>query len=162
MGLGELFTEKFELIRGVVQHGHWDVYATGYARHLPWGYSDTTRARLNETTWGGGIGRSLWTEDGDRHSVFVMSFSDSHRTPQYIASYGWQRYWPAGRTWALGWGYFAFLFSREDVAGRIPLPALLPSASIRYRRWEAVGMYVPRISRDIKGDVFFVFGRVSL
>lgn len=160
--LGDLFTEKIDVIRATVQHGKWDVYASGYAWHLPWGYSDATRARLNETTWGGGFGRSLRTEDGDRHSVFVMGFSDSHRTPQYIASYGWQRYWPAARKLSLGWGYQAFLFSREDVAGSFPLPALLPCASIRFRRWEAIGMFVPRISRDIKGDVFFVFGRVSL
>ena len=160
--LGDLFTEKLDVIQVALQRGQWDLYASGYAWHLPWGYSDATRARLNETTWGGGFGRSLWTEDGDRHSVFVMSFSDSHRTPQYIASYGWHRYWSPHRKWSLGWGYLAFLFSREDVAGWAPLPGILPSASIRYRRWEAMGVFVPRVSRDIKGDVFFVFGRIAL
>jgi palmitoyl transferase len=157
-----MFSEKLDTINTAIRSGRWDGYVSGYAWHLPWGYSAATRARLNETTWGGGIGRSVKDADGDRHSVFFMAFVDSHRDTQFIASYGWQRYRSLTQDVSLGWGYMAFLFSRKDVANYTPFPAVLPCASIRYRRWEAVGLFVPRVSKDIKGDVFYVFMRVGL
>ncbi len=160
--LGGFFSEKLDAINATMRTGRWEAYVTGYAWHLPWGYSAATRGRLNETTWGGGFGRSMRDGDGDRHAVFFVASEDSHRESQFIVSYGWQRYWSPTRDFSLGWGYMAFLFSREDVANYLPLPAVLPCASIRYRRWEAVGLFVPRVSKDIKGDVFFVFMRVAL
>jgi palmitoyl transferase len=160
--LSGFFSDKLEAINAVARNGRWEAYVTGYAWHLPWGYDTATRHRLNETTWGGGFGRSVRDGDGDRHSLFVLGFSDSHRDAQFIASYGWQRYWPATRDLSLGWGYVAFLFSRKDVSNYLPYPAALPCASVRYRGWEAVGLFIPRVSKDIKGDVFFVFMRVAL
>lgn len=156
------FREKIDAIQTTLEEGRWDLYATGYAWHLPWGYRESTRTRLNETTWGGGLGRSWRTPDGDRHSVFVLGFADSHRDPQYIVSYGWERSWIARRDWGVGWGYQVFLFSRADVAKHAPLPAVLPCAVLRLGRWEAVGSFVPRVSRDIKGDVLFFFLRAPL
>jgi lipid IVA palmitoyltransferase len=160
--LAGFFSDKLDAINAAARAGRWEAYVSGYAWHLPSSYTAAARGRLNETTWGGGLGRSVRDGDGDRHSVFFMAFADSHRKPQFIASYGWQRYWPATRDWSMGWGYMAFLFSRGDVANHLPLPAALPCASLRYRKWEAVGLFVPRISKDIKGDVLYVFMRVAL
>lgn len=157
-----LFTEKLETISKAARTGRWDAYVTGYAWHAPWAYTDATRGRLNETTWGGGFGRSLRDDDGDRHSVYIMAFSDSHRATQFVAGYAWHRYWMRTPDSGVGLGYMAFIFSREDVANRWPLPAALPCVSVRWRRWEALGLFVPRVSKDIKGDVFFVFARIAL
>jgi hypothetical protein len=55
----------------------------------------------------------------------------------------------------------AFIFAREDVHGYTPMPGLLPCLSARGRWWEVIGLYVPRISEDIKGDVLFVFLRFN-
>jgi lipid IVA palmitoyltransferase len=162
LNLAGMFTDKVATIKEAVRAGDWEAYVTGYAWHLPYGYRDTTRARLNETTWGGGFGRTLRDEDGDRHSVYVMAFSDSHRKPQLNVGYAWQRYWNPTRNLGIGGGYLAFLFSREDVANHMPIPALLPCASIRYGGLEVIGLFVPRVSRDIKGDVLFVYLRVPL
>lgn len=161
-GLRDLFTAKLGSVQDAIQVGDWETYATGYAWHLPHGYQERVRDRLNETTWGGGFGRTIDDEDGDRHSVYVMAFSDSHRALQVNVGYGWQRYWRATRNVSLGAGYLAFFFSREDVANHLPIPALLPCASVRYGRIEVIGLYVPRVSRDIKGDVLFVYLRVPL
>ena len=157
-----MFTDKLVAINDAVRVGAWETYVTGYAWHLPYGYQDKTRSRLNETTWGGGFGRTLKDEDGDRHSVYFMAFADSHRDPQFNLGYGWQRYWSPTRKFSIGGGYLAFLFSRRDVANHLPIPALLPCASIRYGGVEVVGLFVPRISRDIKGDVLFLYLRVPL
>ncbi len=162
LNVAGMFTDKIATIKAAVRDGDWETYATGYAWHLPWGYKDATRARLNETTWGGGFGRTLEDEDGDRHSVYAMAFSDSHRQPQVNVGYAWQRYWQPTRKLAVGGGYLAFLFSREDVANHLPIPALLPCMSIRYAGVEVIGLFVPRISRDIKGDVLFVYLRLPL
>jgi lipid IVA palmitoyltransferase len=159
---GELFSGKVAAVSDAVRIGNWETYFTGYAWHLPYGYQATTRARLNETTWGGGFGRTIDDEDGDRHSVYLMGFSDSHRALQVNAGYAWQRYWSATRDVKLGAGYLAFFFSREDVANHLPIPAVLPCLSLRYRGLEMIGLFVPRVSRDIKGDVLFVYLRVPL
>ena len=160
--LREMFASKRESISEALRAGDWEMYATGYAKHLPYGYQRNVRARLNETTWGGGFGRTINDEDGDRHSVFVMAFSDSHRALQMNVGYGWQRYWNATSNLGLGAGYLAFVFSREDVANYLPVPALLPCVSARYGRLEVIGLFVPRVSRDIKGDVLFLYLRVPL
>lgn len=159
---GGFFTDTLHSIRVTARTGMWETYVTGYAWHAPWAYDSSTRNRLNETTWGGGFGRSLIDPEGDRHSVFVLGFSDSHHDAQFIAGYNWQRYWNASRNLSLGAGYMAFLFSRKDVASYLPLPAALPCVSVRYRQWELVGLFVPRVTREIKGDVFFFFLRTSL
>ncbi|MGH7945180.1 MAG: lipid IV(A) palmitoyltransferase PagP [Opitutaceae bacterium] len=157
-----MFQSKLTAIDDALRLGNWESYVTGYAWHLPHKYQETTRARLNETTWGGGFGRTINDEDGDRHSVYFMAFADSHHAAQYNLGYAWQRYWRVTRNVGLGAGYLAFLFSREDVAKHAPVPALLPCASIRYRDIEIIGLFVPRVSRDIKGDVLFVYLRVPL
>lgn len=160
--LGDLLAAKLNSVDEAVREGDWETYFTGYAWHLPYGYEDAVRERLNETTWGGGFGRTTVDEDGDRHSVYLMALSDSHRALQVNVGYAWQRYWPVTRNVSLGAGYLAFLFSREDVANYLPIPALLPCASIRFRDFELIGLFVPRVSRDIKGDVLFVYLRMQL
>jgi hypothetical protein len=62
----------------------------------------------------------------------------------------------------VGAGYLAFVFSREDVANHLPVPAVLPCASVQYGGVEVIGLFVPRVSRDIKGDVLFVYLRMPL
>jgi lipid IVA palmitoyltransferase len=157
---GDTFRYKLSTIKKAVQVGEWDTYVTGYAWHLPYGYEAATRARLNETTWGGGFGKTIRDDDGDRHSVYMMAFSDSHYRPQLNVGYAWQRYWNPSRYFGLGAGYLAFLFSREDVSNYMPMPAMLPCASINFGRFEVLGVFVPRVSRDIKGDVFFIYLRL--
>jgi len=159
--LGEMFQHKFQSVGTAMRAGQTDLYVTGYCWHLPYAYSAETRAHLNETTWGGGIGRSMTDDDGDRHSVFFVTFEDSHYSPQFALSYGWQRYLTPERPRSFGWGYMAFVFAREDVHGYTPVPALLPCVSMRGRTWEVLGMFVPKVSKDIKGDVLFVFLRLS-
>jgi palmitoyl transferase len=159
--LGEMFRHKFRSISTAIRAGETDLYLTGYCWHLPYAYSSEERAHLNETTWGGGVGRSMTDNDGDRHSIFFVAFDDSHHSPQFVLSYGWQRYFTPERPRSFGWGYMAFIFAREDVQGYTPVPALLPCLSYRSRQWEVMGMFVPRISTDIKGDVLFLFVRRS-
>ncbi len=160
--LRELFTDKIEAISTAARSGDWDAYVTGFAWHAPWAYDNATRRRLNEAVWGGGFGRSIRDDAGDRHSLYVIAFSDSHRDLQISAGYAWHRYWALPRDWRMGLGYMAFVTSREDVAHRWPIPAVLPCLSIRCRRYEVMGMFVPRVSKRIKGDVFMVFTRIAL
>ena len=157
-----MFADKVGFINEAASLGRWDAYITGHAWHLPSGYDNTTRGRLNETALGGGFGRSIKDEEGDRHSVYFMTFADSHRDPQLNLGYAWQRYWPLTRNFSMGAGYLAFLFSRKDVANHLPMPAVLPCVSIRFRSLELIGLFVPRVSSDIKGNVLFFYLRVPL
>jgi palmitoyl transferase len=159
--LGGMFSYKFHCLGTALRSGQTDIFVTGYAWHMPWAYAEETRSRLNETTWGGGIGRSMVDDDGDRQGVFFVALRDSHRSPQYMLSYSWQRYLKPERPMSFGWGYMAFVFAREDVNGYSPIPALLPCVSFRGRHWEVLGMYVPRVNADIKGDVLFFYLRLN-
>jgi hypothetical protein len=160
--LAEYFSGKLDAINTAAVSGDWETYATGYAWHLPYGYRDQVRERLNEQTWGGGFGRTFTDADGVRHSVFLMGFADSHRDAQFNFGYACQHYWRATRNLSFGGGYLAFLFSRQDVANYTPIPALLPCASVRWHRLELIGLFVPRISSDIRGDVLFFYLRMPL
>jgi lipid IVA palmitoyltransferase len=155
------FSTKWDAVNLTLRSGNWELYTTGYAWHLPWAYDASTRSRLNSNTWGGGFGRSLPDGDHARHSVFLLGFSDSHHDPQFILGYNWQRYWGNGLGARFGAGYMAFLSSRRDVARYLPIPALLPCVSLRYRKAELVTLFVPRVSSEIKGDVIFLFLRME-
>lgn len=148
-------------IQAAFLRGGWDLYCTGYAWHLPWQYGVEERRCLNERLWGGGFGRSYVNKRGDRTSLFLMGFVDSHNDKQFSGGYMWNRYWPVCRGVDAGLGYSVFLFSRADVANHLPVPAALPCVALRFGRGELVGYYCPRVSEAIPGEVFFVFARIG-
>lgn len=141
--------------------GGWDLYCTGYVWHLPWQYDAEERRCMNERAWGGGFGRSYTNKRGDKTSLFLMGFVDSHNDTQFSGGYMWNRYWSVTRGVDAGLGYSVFLFSRADVANHLPIPAALPCVALRFGRGELVGYYCPYVSKAIPGEVFFVFARIG-
>lgn len=152
---------KRAAIDTTLRTGEPETYLAGYGWHAPSAYDRATRERLNENTWGGGFGRTSIDADGKRHSVYFMGFVDSHRDAQFNAGYSCLRYLAPMPKVEVGYGYMAFLFSRKDVMNHLPIPALLPCASIAYRSVELRGMFVPHVSNDIKGNVIFLFLRFA-
>src|SRR5262249_45958107 len=114
---------------------------------------------LNDIAWGGGYGRSVVDADGDTHSVYVLASQDSHYKPQYFAGYLWTTYWPLAGNLQGGLGYTVFLFARSDIGNYVPLPGIVPPASLRWGRAELLGVYVPGVAHA--GNVGYVFARFS-
>jgi lipid IVA palmitoyltransferase len=140
--------------------GRYDGYASGYTWHAPWAYSSERRHHeLNDIAWGGGFGRSVVDADGDTHSVYAIASQDSHFKPQYLAGYLWTTYWTLAGRLQGGLGYSVFLFSRGDIGGWIPLPGVVPAASLRWRQAEIVGVFVPGVAHA--GNVGYVVARFN-
>lgn len=153
---------QFRDIRTTFVSGEWEYYATGYVWHLPWQYSPAERHQLNERAWGGGIGRSFINQRGDKSSLFLMAFQDSHRDTQFSGGFMWNRYWSLTKAVDVSLGYSIFMFSRSDLVNNLPIPALLPCVAIRFGRGELIGYYCPHINERVPGDVFFIFARIRL
>jgi len=154
-----IFASQLGDIKTAFVSGDWDLYCTGFSWHTPWQYGAEERHRLNERAWGGGFGRSFVNKRGDKSSLFLMGFVDSHNDTQFSGGYMWNRYWSIARGVDVGLGYSVFLFSRADVANHLPIPAALPCAALRFGRGELIAYYCPHVSEAIPGEVVFIFTR---
>lgn len=143
--------------------GTWDIYLTGYDHHGRGTYTKERINELNEKAWGGGFGRTVNDDRGNSHNVYVLAFRDSHFKPEYLGGYAWQARWALSENWRAGLGVTAFVTLRSDYAHyAIPVPAILPLASLQYRKTSLMASYVPRLStKGGNGDVLFIFGKYS-
>lgn len=158
--LGDSVSYKWERSKEAWRQGSWDLYLTGYAWHAPYAYSKQKREEYNDFAVGGGLGRSVFDEDGDRHSLYGMVFRDSHYKPQYTAGYAWMRYWGGREAVSLGLGYTVYLFARSDINHYIPAPMAGLLASARYDDFELMVAAVPFGKAD-SGNIALVFLRWS-
>jgi len=114
----------------------------------------------NEQPWGLGIGRYRYDADGDWHAVYAMAFLDSHNDVEPFAGYGYQWIWrPGGDDLRLGAGFTVGVTARSDY-NYIPLPAILPLASIEYRKLSLQATYIPGGHNN--GNVLFAWLRWQL
>lgn len=145
------------------KEGSWELYVTGYDRHGRGTYTKERISELNEKAWGGGFGRTVSDERGNSHDVYFLAFKDSHFKAEYLGGYAWQARWPLSENWRAGLGVTAFVTLRSDYAHyAIPVPAILPLASLQYRKASLMASYVPRLStKGGNGDVLFIFGKYS-
>jgi lipid IVA palmitoyltransferase len=143
--------------------GTWELYLTGYDHHGRGTYSDERIKELNEKAWGGGFGRTVTDDRGNSHDVYFLAFQDSHAKPEYLGGYAWQARWPLSENWRAGLGVTAFVTLRSDYSHYlVPVPGILPLASLQYRKVSVMASYVPRLStKGGNGDVLFLFGKYS-
>jgi lipid IVA palmitoyltransferase len=159
--LGDTVSYKWERSKEAWRTGSWDAYLTGYAWHAPYAYSKEKRDQYNDFAAGGGLGRSVLDEDGDKHSLYATIFRDSHYKPQYTAGYAWMRYTKATEGVSFGYGYTVYMFARSDVNHYLPAPMAGLLASARYDRFELMTVLVP-IGKADSGNIALVFLRWEL
>jgi palmitoyl transferase len=142
----------------------WDVYLSGYAYHDRETYSRDQLRKMNENTWGGGLGRTRRTESGNDESFYVVGIRDSNQHPQWMAGYAYQWMFPVIRDKAeVGVGLTALLIRRHDWFDGRPFPALLPVASIGSINAQLIATYVPHLSiRKAKGNIILLMLKMSL
>jgi palmitoyl transferase len=144
-------------------NGKNELLVSGYAWHTPWTWTSEKRAEENEFAYGGGWARAVERENGDTDTVFFLVFADSHENAQFNLGYAWTTYWGEREKLQAGLGYTAMIFQRPDIAGGVPLPVILPLATLRYRKVEVLTTYIPNFGGGINnGSVFYVFGRIGL
>jgi palmitoyl transferase len=136
--------------------GGTDLYLSGYTWHNRASYSSEKIRRYNERAWGGGLGKSIYDEDGDWQGLYALGFLDSHSRLQMMAGYGFQKIWRASEDTRLGLGYTVFLTSRSNVLGGLPVPGILPLASLGFKNANLYAAYVPPYRKG-SGNVLFLF-----
>jgi palmitoyl transferase len=141
-------------------HGDNELLVTGYAYHLRSTYTEEKLHELNERAWGGGWARTVDDSDGDQHTLFAFGFHESHNKVQWNAGYLYTTYWGPQDGLRGGLGFAAFIVQRPDIASGVPIPALLPVASLNYGKATLMATYIPTVNNGINnGSVAFFFGR---
>jgi hypothetical protein len=153
-----------ELLSTVAADGRTNLFLSGRAHHSRSTYHPDRVHKLNERAWGGGIGRTYRSDDGNDHTLYAMAIRDSNHNVQWSAGYAYQWIYSVPKT-ALeaGIGLTASLISRRDWFDGIPFPAVLPLLSAGTQEVKLMATYVPRLStRKGKGDVLLLFLNFSL
>ncbi|RJG08021.1 hypothetical protein D3870_12160 [Noviherbaspirillum cavernae] len=148
----------------IASTGKPDLYLSGYAYHGRSTYTQEKLDGFNETTWGGGFGKSIRNAKGNDESLYMMLISDSHRDPQLMAGYAYQWMWRLGQTGIeAGAGVTVALTSRVDYFGGFPFPVVLPVASLGTEKVKLLFSYVPRLSDNKgNGDVLLLLLRIGM
>lgn len=140
------------------KEGEIEAYVPFLTHHLRFAYRQDLIDKYNEFPAGFGLGKGRYNASGNWEGIYAMGFSDSHYKPSFMLGYGWIPTWELGTSEVkVGVGLTAFLMSRQDYAGGIPFPGILPLASISYKNLSLQTAYIPGGSNN--GNVLFVWGK---
>jgi palmitoyl transferase len=148
--------------KDIKNEGQNDLYVMGYAYHDRSTYTPEKLKDLNEGAYGIGFGRSKVNEKGNTEMLYAMAHLDSHSDVQVNAGYAWVKKFSFVGSFKVGIGYTAFLVSRSDFAGRIPLPFALPMATIDVGNISVNAILIPKLNDGINnGNVLFIFAKFA-
>ncbi|MFJ5450357.1 lipid IV(A) palmitoyltransferase PagP [Pectobacterium carotovorum] len=135
-----------------------DIYIPTITWHNRWTYDKEKTDRYNERPWGAGYGVSRLDKDGDWHGLYIMAFKDSYNKWEPIGGYGYEKRWrpTSDQDFQLGLGFTAGVTMRDNW-NYIPIPVLLPMASISYSKLSFQATYIPGTYNN--GNVFFAWFR---
>ena len=128
--------------------------------HVPASYSQHNLDKYNEAAWGIGLEKYYLDDKGDKHSLFIMTFQESHNNPQPTLGYSWQRTWYWNNdpdNLGAGLGYSAILTFRRNF-DYLPFPGILPVGSIEYQRLSMQAAWVPYMGYN-NGNVFLILAK---
>ena len=113
--------------------------------HLRFAYTPEKIASYTEWPLGLGFGRALTDAQGNRREVFAIVHEDSAARVQY--NLGYIYFWSqpllaSSRSVTLGAGYVLLLMGRWDWS-YVPLPLILPIASLTVSRVSVESTFVP-------------------
>lgn len=116
-------------------------------RHARFAYDKDKTDRYNERPWGAGFGVSRWDDKGNWHGIYLMAFKDSYNKWEPIGGYGWEATWRplADDNFHWGLGYTVGVTARDNW-NYIPVPVLLPMASIGYGPATFQMTYIPGLT----------------
>ncbi|KHN53099.1 lipid IV(A) palmitoyltransferase PagP [Pectobacterium fontis] len=135
-----------------------DIYIPAITWHNRWTYDKEKTDKYNEKPWGAGYGVSRLDKDGDWHGLYIMAFKDSFNKWEPIGGYGYEKRWrpTSDQDFQLGLGFTAGVTMRDNW-NYIPIPVLLPLASISYGQLSFQATYIPGTYNN--GNVFFAWFR---
>lgn len=138
-----------------------DIYVPVLTWHNRYAYDEKHLDKYNEKPWGLGGGISRFDEKHNWNGLYFMAFKDSFNHWEPIGGYGWEKIWRPLENiqdFRLGAGYTAFITLREKW-NYIPVPAILPLASIGYKNVNLQATYIPGTRNN--GNVLFCWLRFN-
>ncbi|MEW5288114.1 lipid IV(A) palmitoyltransferase PagP [Erwinia papayae] len=136
----------------------YDLYVPAITWHNRWTYDREKTDRYNERPWGAGVGLSRFDEKGNWNGLYAMVFKDSFNKWEPFTGFGWEKIWRPlnDQNFRLGLGYTAGVTARDNWK-YIPVPAVLPLASIGYSKATFQMTYIPGTYNN--GNVYFAWFR---
>ena len=155
---GGIFDRLTKRIVQTWNEGNVNLIVTTYAWHNRFAYDEKRARRYNENAWGGGLGLSLFDEDGDSHMLFLTAFQDSWNYIQPYAGYAFFKNWHFGSNndFRAGVGISLGITARQEY-DYIPLPLPLPVFGIGYKQLSVEAAYIPGTRNN--GNVLFTWIR---
>ncbi|TKI08219.1 lipid IV(A) palmitoyltransferase PagP [Martelella alba] len=137
---------------------HTDLYIPAITWHNRATYDREHIDRYNERPWGLGVGLSRWDEEDNWHGLYIMAFKDSFNKWEPIGGYAWEKIWRpfVAQDVRLGLGYTAGVTMRDNWH-YIPIPLILPLASVGYSQLTFQMTYIPGTHNN--GNVYFAWLR---
>lgn len=142
--------------------GDWNLLLPTKTYHLPVAYTADQRDRYNESPMPAiGFGRGKYTEDGDWHGLYGMTFRDSNDKPSWMAGYqySWLRSMSRLDGGFYGMGVTAFIMGRQDYGNYVPFPAVLPTFTLGFKNASLEAAFVPGGKGN--GNVFFIWFKLN-
>lgn len=153
---GNYWGSAKQALQQVWDSDQYELYVPLHIWHNRRTYSATKIASYNEDPWGIGFGKYRYDAAGNWHALFAMAFLESHNTIEPIVGYGYQKMWRPAQDWRLGAGFTVGVTMRSDY-NYLPIPILLPIASIEYGRFSVQTTYIPGGHNN--GNVLFTWLR---
>lgn len=133
----------------------YDLYIPANTWHNRATYDRENIDSYNERPWGIGIGKYYYDDKGNKHSLYIMEFQDSHNIIEPIGGYAYQAFWHLSENNQIGLGYTLAITARHDYSW-IPFPAPLPILSYKYKQFSIQNAYVPGVKRNT-GNILFTW-----
>jgi Antimicrobial peptide resistance and lipid A acylation protein PagP len=163
--LGDVWDDSVAEIKTVYNTGSDQLFVSGHAHHGRSSYTPAKLATLNENAWGLGWAKTLREKQGNRgvhRGVYGFVISDSHKDPQYMLGYSYEKAYYFNQDWFIAGGVAPMIVRREDMFGKMPFPAIFPLLSVGNQTAELRMVYIPRLSKNLgNGDVLYLFGAIK-
>ncbi len=163
--LGNAWDDGVNEIKTVYTKGDDQLFVSGHAHHGRNSYTPAKIATLNEHAWGLGWAKTLREGTGNvklHRGVYGFVISDSHKDPQYMLGYSYEKAYYFNSDWFIAGGVAPMIVRREDMFGKMPFPAIFPLVSIGNQKAELRMVYIPRLSKNLgNGDVLYLFGAIK-
>lgn len=154
------FDRAEDQLAAIYDKGNPELYLPFHTHHLRFAYSREKVDSFQENPVGLGIGRGIYSSDGDWRGIYAMGFQDSHFKPSWMVGYGYKTFWHPSDEWKVGVGYTAFLMARTDMGHYTPFPGILPLASVSYKNLGIETAYLPGGKGN--GNILFFYGKYEI
>lgn len=151
---------RVETIKDVWNNGQTELYIPLHIHHVRSAYDPDKIASFNENPWGLGLGKGQKDGEGNWRGLYAMAFRDSHNDLEPVAGYACLKELGNAGNFHVNAGFTGFVTAREDIYHYLPIPGILPLASLEFQKASLMTTYLP--GRHNNGNIFFIFMKFGL